>query len=726
VQVGQVNALTANIAELNQRISEAKGLSQDADANDLLDKRDLLLKELSSLVSFTTIKESSGAINVFIGNGQALVLNSDAAQLTTVSNGAPSNPTEIAIERGGFQQIVTGTINGGQIGGLLSLRENGVNTALDELGLMHTQLAYNFNALHTQGVDLNGNSGGNLFTSINDSAISQSRVFPGIANFDKSSVASVTIDQPALLQNSDYTLRFSDASGLLGYQVTRSSDGEVVAQGAIPASSLPQTLVTDDGFSVNLERGQFQAGDTFTLRPTYLSAGSISLLVENPESLALALPISTVAASSNLGGGVINQVAVNDVSALSLAEQEQIAALQASSPPLVIRFNSDTSYDILDNSNPAQPVDFVPPLQGFTFISGISNPILSTDPDSQIYATATGSSAFSTSAGLIGATNNGYGGETISVTTRDPVSGTTSTQTVVTSVNESAETIAARINAAEGLSAQASTSLTLTINDNAAGQPLELRLNGVELTSTAVGAVPSPVTADFLAERINNLLSDSNIVAQSDGGTLSIRSLSGSDLQLQNFGTGADSVSITSVNGQASAVSVTSGQESTVGGTVSVISDSNVSLSSSGGLFGGSAAQAMPVFVGYDIEISGQPLAGDEFYLTSGAAGTGDNRNALALAGLQSADISSNGQSLSEIYTTLVGNIGNRAGAVAIDKATAESVLAQTENQLASIAGVNLDEEAALLIQYEQAYNASARVISVARSLFDSLLAAFN
>jgi len=52
--------------------------------------------------------------------------------------------------------------------------------------------------------------------------------------------------------------------------------------------------------------------------------------------------------------------------------------------------------------------------------------------------------------------------------------------------------------------------------------------------------------------------------------------------------------------------------------------------------------------------------------------------------------------------------------------------LTQTSERLSSVSGVNLDEEAARLLQYEQAYNASAQVISIARSIFDSLLAAFR
>ena len=182
-----------------------------------------------------------------------------------------------------------------------------------------------------------------------------------------------------------------------------------------------------------------------------------------------------------------------------------------------------------------------------------------------------------------------------------------------------------------------------------------------------------------------------------------------------------------SINGESlsTPIQLNTSFELTAAGTVTVTTDSNVSMSSSGGFLGGSSAQTLPAFAGYDIAISGQPQAGDEFFVNTGATGAGDNRNALALASLLTADILSNGSSLSDIYAGLVSDVGSKAGAVAIDKEAADSILTQTQARLAGVSGVNLDEEAAKLIQYEQAYNASAQVISIARSLFDSLLGAF-
>lgn len=723
-QVNQINSITSGIADLNQQISLSSAQPFGSQPNDLLDQRDQLLRDLAQYIGFTTSKDGSNAINVFVGGGQALVLGSRSNELTTISRGGTGNRLDIVLEESGVQRVITDRLGGGQIGGLLQLRESGLDSTLDQLGLLQTQLVASFNSVHTQGVDRNGQPGGNFFTAINDRTLTLNRVSAAPGNSDDSSVVSVTINQPEQLTASQYTLRFSDAAGLLGYEVVRENDGEVVGRGAIPAS-FPQTISLADGFQIHLESGNFQAGDQFNIRPVYMRAGSTDLLLRSPESLALGVPITTASAAGNLGQGVIEQVEGSSVEPLSEAEQAQIMALRASSPPLVVRFTSPTTYDILDNSNPAQPVGLVPPLRNLPYIPGQSNALLDYDIGSSLYQTTFGF-AFSPSIGPVSTVSNGFTGETFTITESDPATGNVTTQTVVALAGESAATVAARLNAVTGIEATANTALSLTIGDDGVGPPLELRLNGVELTSTAIGPVPSPVDADFLAERINTLFAGAGVVASANAGELTVRSLTGEDLTFENFGTGSDTIVVTSLNNAGGGFPVLTGQEVVIAGTLSVITASNTILSSSGGYLTGATALALPAFVGYDLAIAGHPLAGDEFLVTPGSTGTGDNRNALALAGLQSANVLANGTSLSEIYANLVGDVGGKAGAVAVDKAAAESILTRTQERMAEVSGVNLDEEAARLLQYEQAYNASARVISIARSLFDSLLGAFN
>jgi flagellar hook-associated protein 1 FlgK len=127
---------------------------------------------------------------------------------------------------------------------------------------------------------------------------------------------------------------------------------------------------------------------------------------------------------------------------------------------------------------------------------------------------------------------------------------------------------------------------------------------------------------------------------------------------------------------------------------------------------------------GIEITIAGEPRVGDRFTFDFNKDGISDNRNALALSEIQDKKILSNG-SMQDHYAGLIEKIGSRAAAGQINLIASESVLQSTQSTLASIIGVNLDEEAARLVQYQQAYSASAQLITTSQTLFDTLLNSF-
>jgi len=126
---------------------------------------------------------------------------------------------------------------------------------------------------------------------------------------------------------------------------------------------------------------------------------------------------------------------------------------------------------------------------------------------------------------------------------------------------------------------------------------------------------------------------------------------------------------------------------------------------------------------GWQVSLNGMPQPGDVFTVESNLGGTGDNRNALNLANLQNAGIFDGGiASYQEDYGSLVGFVGSQAMAANLERDTQESMLFQAIDRKSSKASVNLDEEAADLVRYQQAYEASARLISTAQTLFETLL----
>jgi flagellar hook-associated protein 1 FlgK len=130
-------------------------------------------------------------------------------------------------------------------------------------------------------------------------------------------------------------------------------------------------------------------------------------------------------------------------------------------------------------------------------------------------------------------------------------------------------------------------------------------------------------------------------------------------------------------------------------------------------------------FNGWSVTITGTPAAGDTFTVADNAGGSGDNRNALALIDSFKEPVLENGtSSLDDTASRLVGSIG-----VATRQAQSSRDAQQIMQQDAlaaqdAVSGVNLDEEAANLLRFQQAYQAAAQMIQVANTLFDSLLAA--
>lgn len=132
----------------------------------------------------------------------------------------------------------------------------------------------------------------------------------------------------------------------------------------------------------------------------------------------------------------------------------------------------------------------------------------------------------------------------------------------------------------------------------------------------------------------------------------------------------------------------------------------------------------------YDISINGQPAAGDSYSIEYNTDGFDDNRNGEAFTELQqnaqlrrsSADSDDANMTFAEGYSRVVSDIGSYVQQTRTRRDAAQAIESQTQAMYEAKSGVNLEEEAANLIQFERAYNAAARIITVAQRTFDSLL----
>lgn len=124
---------------------------------------------------------------------------------------------------------------------------------------------------------------------------------------------------------------------------------------------------------------------------------------------------------------------------------------------------------------------------------------------------------------------------------------------------------------------------------------------------------------------------------------------------------------------------------------------------------------------GFELTISNQPDINDTFVVRANTDGVSDNRNALLMSDLQFAK-TVEGASYQDKYGQTVERVGTEAAVAQVNAQAGKAVLDSNKQQRSSIAGVNLDEEAAKLVQYQQAYQASAQLIRASQTIFDSLL----
>jgi flagellar hook-associated protein 1 FlgK len=137
---------------------------------------------------------------------------------------------------------------------------------------------------------------------------------------------------------------------------------------------------------------------------------------------------------------------------------------------------------------------------------------------------------------------------------------------------------------------------------------------------------------------------------------------------------------------------------------------------------------------GFDFNIEGNAAVGDVFTVEFNTGGFDDNRNGLELSKLPSQELvrqnvvttasADNHKTFNEAYAGLVTEIGVIANQAKTNGAAFDALAAQSEAWFESLSGVNLDEEAASLLRFQQAYSASAQIISTARTVFDTLLSA--
>ena len=335
LQVDAVNRYASQIATLNDQIALARGSGHEP--NDLLDQRDAAIRSLNESVRVTSVAQSDGSVNLFLGTGQSLVVGGRAMKLATQVD--PSDPQALQIgiqDNGALSVIAPELIGGGTIGGLLQFRLEDLPAVENELGRLAVTMSDQFNIQHRLGNDRNGNPGGDFFKAL------QPVAFPATTNGNAATAISASFVDTTQLQASDYRVDYAGGQ----YTLTRLSDN------ASWTSATPS--FNQDGLAITLSSTPPANGDTFMVQAVRGAARSLTMAVTQTNQIAAASPVRASMPSSNTGSLGIDT--------LDVVGPTRNAAL---SNATTITFTGANTYDISDG---------VTTLTGQTYTSG--QPIL--------------------------------------------------------------------------------------------------------------------------------------------------------------------------------------------------------------------------------------------------------------------------------------------------------------------------------------------------------------
>jgi len=300
--VNEINSLSQGIADLNKNIITVSG--SGGQPNDLLDQRDQLITKLSSLVSVSTVSQTDGSLNVYIGNGQAIVSGVNSQQLSTIQDEYDPTRLNIAFTYAGNTVDISNQLSGGKLGGLTQFRSQVLDDGFNQLGRVAVGLTTIINNQSQLGVDLNGNMGGPLFTDLT-STLSTANA-GNVAGTDV--VYNATVTDTGVLKASDYELSYDGTN----YSLTRLSDSTPVGSAASLAA-LSAIVSPTEGFDISLAGGAtINAGDRFLISPVRNAAGMAGVAITDSRDIAAAAPI--LAQVSNLGANSTASIAPGAVS----------------------------------------------------------------------------------------------------------------------------------------------------------------------------------------------------------------------------------------------------------------------------------------------------------------------------------------------------------------------------------------------------------------------------
>ncbi|MCF2900405.1 MULTISPECIES: flagellar hook-associated protein FlgK [unclassified Pseudoalteromonas] len=328
----EANNLIQNISDLNTKIAAVHGTDRESVSSGLYNERDKAIRDLSELIDIETLDGNNGEKQVYLGSGQALVMQSGTFNLFSFSGDPDPNFKELKLDVNGGKAVpleVDVSKLKGKIGGLLAFRDDILVPAQNQLGQMGLALADAFNQQNRLGMDANGEIGGDIF------AIPTVDAFAYQANTGNSSMtATVEPGQGSNLPASDFIVKYSDTNEVEIYPVDnkgetiKDANGDDIFTTAVVDPATGKVNLVDNspandgldlfGLEITLDMtNPPSVDDQFMVKLNSQASTSLELATNRPEDIALASPIRTANDINNTGTASISAGTVLDVGAFS-------------------------------------------------------------------------------------------------------------------------------------------------------------------------------------------------------------------------------------------------------------------------------------------------------------------------------------------------------------------------------------------------------------------------
>jgi flagellar hook-associated protein 1 FlgK len=305
----KISEISQELAKINETIMHAKNLTQGGQPNDLLDKRDQLIGQLSKFTRVNTIEDANGVMTVMVGQGITLVAGITPMTLQVNAGDPDVQKTELRLVSGGSNVALNGSTLGGSLAASFEFRDEHLAQTRTEIDRLAMAISSTLNDSQASGLDLNGLQGANIFTDINTTQLQQGRSLAHSGN-SAAIQTQVTINDVSKLTTDEFEVRY-DGTDFTLHNLT-SGASENLGPPILPTGTHTPTS-PDYGFSfVESGGASLQAGDTFTIIPTKNSAALMKATLTDGNAIAASSAIAVTPSSNNVSDGTVEITSVNN------------------------------------------------------------------------------------------------------------------------------------------------------------------------------------------------------------------------------------------------------------------------------------------------------------------------------------------------------------------------------------------------------------------------------